>query len=83
MAFRTIISNDHPDVSHNILQSLILFNNWNDEMYSDVLRPYFNKTVKINDYSLKTLIVLFKTRGFCNISFNITVSIIINYTYKL
>lgn len=49
-------------------------------MYSDVLRPYFNKTVKINDYSLKTLTILFKIRGFCNVSLNITVCIML-YIY--
>jgi len=44
-------------------------------MYSDVLRLYFNKTVKIDDPSLKTLVILFKTRGFCSVSLNKTVSI--------
>lgn len=73
--FRTILSNENSEVSHNFLQSLIVLNNWHDEMYSDVLRPYFNKTVKIDDHSLKTLIVLFNTRGFCNVSFNRTVNI--------
>lgn len=44
-------------------------------MYSDILRLYFNKTVKIDDPSLKTLVVLFKTRGFCSTSLNKAVSI--------
>lgn len=68
------MSNENPDVSHNLLQTLISLKNWHDDMYCDVLRPYFNKTVKINDHSLKTLTVLFKTRGFCFTSLNNTVS---------
>jgi len=44
-------------------------------MYSDILRLYFNKTVKIDDPSLKTLIVLFKSRGFCSAFLNKAVSI--------
>lgn len=71
------MSNENSDLSHHLLQSLIVLKNWNDDMYSDVLRPYFNKTVKIDDHSLKTLIVLFKTRGFCSVSLNKTVSVII------
>lgn len=70
------MSNENPDLSHDLLQSLIVLNYWHNEMYSDVLRPYFNKTIKIDDYSLKTLIVLFKTRGFCCASLNRTVGII-------
>lgn len=76
MVFRTIVSNDNTDVSHNLLQSLIVLRNWNDEMYSDVLRPYFNKIIKVDNHSLKTLIVLFKARGFCTVSLNKTVSIV-------
>lgn len=45
-------------------------------MYSDVLRPYFNKAVKIDNPSLNTLIVLFTTKGVCNVTLNRTVSII-------
>jgi hypothetical protein len=71
------MSNENVDVSHDLLQSLIILKtNWCDEMFIDVLRPYLNKTVKIDDYSLKTLIVLFKTKGFCSTSINVTVSII-------
>lgn len=70
------MSNEDSDLSHNLLQSYIVFINWYDEMYSDILRPFLNKTIKINDSSLKTLIVLFKIRGFCSVSFNRTVSII-------
>lgn len=75
MIFRTIMSHENPDLLHELLQSLIVFKNWNDEMYSDVLRLYFNKTVKYDNYSLKTLIVLFKSRGFCSTSLNKTVDI--------
>lgn len=57
------------------MHSLIVLIHWQDEMYSDVLRLYFNKTVKIDDSSLKTLVILFKTRGFCSVSLNKTVSI--------
>lgn len=75
--FRIIMSNENSDVSHDLLQSLIILKtNWCDEIYIDVLRPYFNKIVKIDDYSLKTLIVLFKTKGFCSTALNVTVSII-------
>lgn len=73
--FRTVLSNENSDLSHNLLHSLIVLINWQDEMYSDVLRIYFNKTVKIDDPSLKTLVILFKTRGFCSVSLNKTVSI--------
>lgn len=59
---------------------ILLNNNWNNEMYSDVLRPYFNKTIKIDNTSLNTLIVLFKTRGVHIVTLNNIVSIII---YKL
>jgi len=52
-------------------------------MYSDVLRLYFNKTVKIDDSSLKTLVILFKTRGFCSASLNKTVSIKYMKYYQL
>lgn len=75
--FRTIVSNDTPEISHDLVQSLILLNNnWHNEMYSDVLRLYFNKAVKIDNPSLNTLIVLFKTKGVCNVTLNRTVSII-------
>lgn len=52
-------------------------------MYSDILRLYFNKTVKIDDPSLKTLIVLFKTRGFCSASLNKAVSITCYYKLQV
>lgn len=77
------MSNESIDLSHNLLQSLIVLNNWYDEMYSDVLRPYLNKTMKFNDFSLKTLVVLFKTRGFYSISFNRTVSVTYFYLIAL
>lgn len=70
-----VMSNEDSDLSHSLLHSLIVLINWNDEMYSDILRLYFSKTIKINDPSLKTLVVLFKTRGFCNASLNKTVNI--------
>lgn len=44
-------------------------------MYADVLRPYINKTLKLNNQSLKTLIVLFETRGFSSIILSKAVSI--------
>lgn len=69
------MSSENSDLSHKLLQSIIVLINWHDEMYSDVLRPYFNKTVKIDDPSLKTLVILFKTRGFCSASLNKMVSI--------
>lgn len=68
------MSNEYPDLSHNLLQSLIVLSYWHNEMHSDILRLYFNKTVRIDDYSLETLIVLFKARGFCSTSLNRTVS---------
>jgi len=70
------MSNENPDLSHNLLQSLILLNNWSNEKYFDVLRLYFNKSVQIDDDSLKTLIVLFKTQGFCGAFLNKTVNTI-------
>jgi len=70
------MSNENPGLSHNLLQSLISSNNWCDERYSDVLRLYFNKSIPIDDHSLKTLIVLFKTRGFCGVFLNNTVNTI-------
>lgn len=73
------MSNENSDVSHNLLQSLIFFKYWHTELYSDVLRPYFNKTVKIDDHSLKTLVVLFKIKGFCSAALSNTVSIVIYY----
>jgi len=75
------MSNEHSDLSHNLLHSLIILINWHDEMYTDVLRLYFNKTVKIDDPSLKTLVVLFKTRGFCSAFLNNTVNI--TYSHKI
>lgn len=76
------MSSENSDVSHNLLQSLInVKTNWCDEMYIDVLRSYFNKTVKIDDYSLKTLIVLFKTKGFCRKVLNESVSTICYNNY--
>ncbi|XP_060874698.1 serine-protein kinase ATM isoform X2 [Metopolophium dirhodum] len=71
-ALKTVSSNENSDLSHNLLHSLIVLINWQDEMYSDVLRLYFNKTVKIDDSSLKTLVILFKTRGFCSVTLNKT-----------
>lgn len=71
------MSNENSDVSHNLLQTLILLKNWHGDMYCDVLRPYFNKIVKLDNHSLKTLIILFKTRGFCYTSLNNAVSIVI------
>lgn len=70
------MSNENPDLSHNFLQSLIVLNYWHNEMYSDVLRPYFNKTIKVDNYSLKTLVILFKARGFCSASLNRTVGVL-------
>ncbi|XP_029344827.1 serine-protein kinase ATM [Acyrthosiphon pisum] len=71
-ALQTVSSNENSDLSHNLLHSLIELINWQDEMYSDVLRLYFNKTVKIDDSSLKTLVILFKKRGFCSATLNST-----------
>ncbi|XP_026809071.1 serine-protein kinase ATM isoform X1 [Rhopalosiphum maidis] len=71
-ALKMIMSNENADLSHSLLHSLIVLINWHDEMYYDVLRLYFNKTIKIDDSSLKTLVVLFKTRGFCSNSLNKT-----------
>jgi len=70
-----VMSNEDSDLSHSLLHSLIVLINWHNEMYSDILRLYFSKTIKINDPSLKTLVVLFKTRGFCSASLNKTVNI--------
>lgn len=71
------MSNENPHLSHNLLQSLITLNNWHNDMYFDVLRLYLNKSIKIDNYSLKTLIVLFRTRGFCVTLLNKTVNTII------
>lgn len=69
------MSNEDSDLSHSLLHSLIVLIDWHDEMYSDILRLYFSKTIKMNDPSLKTLVFLFKTRGFCSSSLNKTVFI--------
>ncbi|CAH1736405.1 unnamed protein product, partial [Aphis gossypii] len=71
-ALKMVMSNEDSDLSHSLLHSLIVLINWHNEMYSDILRLYFSKTIKINDPSLKTLVVLFKTRGFCSASLNET-----------
>jgi len=76
-----VMSNENADLSHSLLHSLIVLINWHDEMYYDVLRLYFNKTIKIDDSSLKTLVVLFKTKGFCSNSLNKTVNI--KYDYQI
>ncbi|XP_050425429.1 serine-protein kinase ATM isoform X2 [Adelges cooleyi] len=69
-AFKIIASNENLESSHSLLQALIISDHWHDELYIDTLRPYFNNTIKINDNSLKTLIVLFKKRGYSNKAFN-------------
>ncbi|XP_050523942.1 serine-protein kinase ATM isoform X2 [Daktulosphaira vitifoliae] len=61
---KNITSNDNLETSHNLLQSLILSNYWQNELYVEIIRLYVNKIVEPNDFSLRTLIVLFKEKDY-------------------